>query len=587
MAYPALDGRGEGLRSRYVHGGASYVASSAEMRIIMMGEDIYEQFKEVIANFASCMDDYLYVYDMKQDRYYISERALQRFQVPENEFRQVNEMHKIFVHEEDFPMLSEDLDKMARGEKEYHNLQYRWLGKKGEPIWINCRGKIIRDEKDRSAFMIGCINEIGKRQKADNISGLLGEAAFQKQLEEFQGNCPDGFLLRIGIDDFRDINEKFGSDYGDFVLRTIAACIEECIGPEQKAYRMSGDEFVVFDFHGGSSEEADELYRCIRTAVDRMIEEHHYEAVYTISSGIVPNRHIYHLGYLGLTKISQFALSQAKCQGKNQSYIFQGEDYTSFLRKRRILRALRESVENDFAGFDLFFQPIVHAGSEKLYAAESLLRFWLSPEEIVSPVEFIPILEESGLIIPVGKWILRTAFSMCQACQKQYPDFKISVNLSYIQILKSPIFEEIMSGIGDEVLQPSSVIVELTESGYLENSPSIQSMWDKLKEKGVNIALDDFGTGYSNLQSIGSTMPHIVKIDRSFTVKALNNDYENRLMRHVIQMVHSIGLQTCVEGVETEDELAKVVEMGADFIQGYYYSKPCSRQEFLGKFLAQ
>ncbi len=562
------------------------MASSAEMRMKMKGEEIYEQFKEVIANFASCMDDYLYVYDMKQDRYYISERALGRFHISDNEFHSVNEILKNFVHQEDFPMLSEDLDKMAKGEKEYHNLQYRWLGKKGESIWINCRGKIIRDEMDMPAFMIGCINEIGKRQKADNISGLLGEAAFQKQLEEFQGNCPDGFLLRIGIDDFRDINEKFGSEYGDFVLRSIASCIEECIAPEQNAYRMSGDEFVVFDFHGGSSEKADELYHCIRTAVDRVIEEHHYEAVYTISSGIVMNQHIHHLGYLGLTKISQFALSQAKSQGKNQSYIFRGEDYTSFLRKRRILRALRESVENDFAGFDLFFQPIVHADSERLYAAESLLRFWLSPEEIVSPVEFVPILEESGLIIPVGKWILRTAFSMCQACQKQYPDFKISVNLSYIQILKSPIFEEIMSGIGDEVLRPSSVIVELTESGYLENSPSIQNVWDKLKEKGVNIALDDFGTGYSNLQSIGSTMPNIVKIDRSFTVKALNNDYENRLMRHVIQMVHSIGLQTCVEGVETEEELAKVVEMGADFIQGFYYSRPCSRQEFLGKYLA-
>ena len=350
---------------------------------------------------------------------------------------------------------------------------------------------------------------------------------------------------------------------------------------------MSGDEFVVFDCQGGNSEDADELYHRIRSAVERVIEEHNYEAVYTISGGIVTNCHIVHVGYLGMTKISQFALSQAKGQGKNQSYIFRGKDYTDFLRKRRILRALRESVENDFAGFDLFFQPIVQAGSEKLFAAESLLRFWLSPEEIVSPVEFIPILEESGLIIPVGKWILRTAFSMCQACQKEYPDFKISVNLSYIQILKSPIFEEIMSGIDDVVLQPSSVIVELTESGYLENSPSIRNVWDKLKGQGINIALDDFGTGYSNLQSIGNTMPHIVKIDRSFTLKALSNDYENRMMRYVIQMVHSIGLQICVEGVETQEELARVVEMGADFIQGYYFSKPCSRQEFLGKYLAQ
>ena len=189
----------------------------------MIGEVTYEQLKEAIANFASCMDDYLYVYDMKQDRYYISEGALHRFKIPDNEFQQVNEMHRLFVHEEDFPMLSEDLDKMAKGEKEEHNLQYRWIGKEGEPIWINCRGKLIWDEMHVPAFMIGCINEIGQKQKADNISGLLGEVAFQKQMEEFQGNCPDGFLLRIGIDDFRDINEKFGSEYGDFILRSIAS----------------------------------------------------------------------------------------------------------------------------------------------------------------------------------------------------------------------------------------------------------------------------------------------------------------------------------------------------------------------------
>lgn len=553
----------------------------------MVKETTYEQMKEAIADFASCMDDFLYVYDIKQDLYYISRGALTRFQIPDNEFGKVIDTHKQYVYEEDYPMLSEDLKMIAKGEKEFHNMQYRWIGKEGKPIWINCRGKLMRDANHVPALMIGCINEIGQRQKADNVSGLLGEAAFQQQLEQFQGKSPDGFILRIGIDDFRDINEKFGSKYGDFVLRSIATCIEECILPQQQAYRMSGDEFIVFDFHGGDCKDADKLYHRIRSAVDKVIEKRNYEAIYTISGGIITNRHIHQIGYLELTKISQFALSEAKCRGKNQSYIFQSEDYSKFLRKRRILRAMRESVENDFEGFDLFFQPIVQADTEELYAAESLLRFRLSEEEVVSPTEFIPILEESGLIIPVGKWILRMAFSMCLMCQKKYPEFKISVNLSYIQILKSPIFDEIMSGIDDVVLEPSSVIVELTESGYLENSPSIQSVWYKLKEQGVNIALDDFGTGYSNLQSIGDTKPHIVKIDRSFTLKAMENEYENKMMCHVIQMVHSIGLQICVEGVETGEELNRVVEMGADYIQGYYYSKPCSRQDFLEKYLAE
>ena len=204
---------------------------------------------------------------------------------------------------------------------------------------------------------------------------------------------------------------------------------------------------------------------------------------------------------------------------------------------------------------------------------------------MLAPAEFIPILEDSGLIIPVGKWILKNALKMCLECQKSFPDFKISVNLSYIQISKSQILEEIIRDVDELNLEPGSVIVELTESGYLENTMIMQNLWEKLKSYGVCIALDDFGTGYSNLQNIGNLTPNIVKLDRSFTLKALKNEYENRLMTHVIQMVHSIGLKICVEGVETKDELSYIKEMEPDYIQGFYYGRPCPRNEFLDKFM--
>ncbi|MCD7824943.1 MAG: EAL domain-containing protein [Clostridiaceae bacterium] len=552
----------------------------------MEKEYSFEMMKQAIKSFAMCMDDYLYAYDIKEDLYYIDKKALQRFQIPANEFHDVSRTMLQFTYEDDREMLADDLGKMTRGEKEYHNLQYRWISREGEPLWINCRGRLLRNADQTPQFMLGCINEIGKQQKADNVSGLLRESALQHEFAAFEGKYPEGFMLRIGIDDFKDINEKFGTEYGDSVLRFVAGCIEENLEPGQQAFRMIADEFLVLDTKGGTAEQAHELYHRIRASVDRVIEAHRYEAVYTISGGVVLNQDIAQASYEKMNKISQFALSEAKLRGKNQGYIFKQEDYTKFLRKRRILRALRQSVENDFTDFDLYFQPIVNAGTEKLFAAESLLRFQLNGE-MISPAEFIPILEESGLIIPVGKWILKTAFSMCQECRKYCPEFKISVNLSYIQILKSPIFDDIMSSIVDEVLQPSSVIVELTESGYLENSPSIQNVWIKLKNQGVNIALDDFGTGYSNLQSIGETMPQIIKIDRGFTVKALTNEYERQLMIHIIKMVHSIGLGICVEGIETEEELETITSLGADYIQGFYYSKPCTREEFMEKFVLE
>ena len=246
---------------------------------------------------------------------------------------------------------------------------------------------------------------------------------------------------------------------------------------------------------------------------------------------------------------------------------------------------MRQSVAEEFKGFELYFQPIMRSEGGNLFAAETLLRFHMSEQEMVSPVEFIPVLEESGLIIPVGKWILKNALLMCKKCQSVKPDFKISINISYIQILKSQILEEIIHSIEETEVEPSSVITELTESGGVGNTVMIQELWDKLKEYGVYIALDDFGTGYSNLQNIGNMTPHIVKLDRSFTIKALQHDYENRLMLCIIQMVHSIGLKICVEGVETKEELDQILTLGPDFIQGFYYGKPCPQEEFFDRFI--
>lgn len=547
-------------------------------------EGSFEAIQDAIRQFSPCMNDYLYVFDIPSDTYYISKRAKERFLLPSHKFHDVINAHRQFVHPDDVELLTSDLTKMTSGEKQYHNLHYRWLGKDGQPIWVNCRGQLLSRD-GRPSCIIGCINEIGARQAADNITGLLGEASFRRQLEHFHGNFPEGFLLRIGIDDFKDINEKFGVEYGDFVLRTVAECIAASLQSGEQAYRMLSDEFIIFDSCGRSAGDAEALYIRICAAIEAHIEARSYEAVYTISGGIITQRDIRKPGYSEIMKISQFALSEAKSRGKNQFYTFRDADYEKFLRKRKILRALRESVANDFSGFELYFQPIMYAGTGRLFAAEALLRFRLPGQEAVSPAEFVPILEESGLIIPVGKWILRTALSMCQECQKLCPDFKISINLSYIQILKSTILSEIVNNISTTAVLPDSVIMELTESGHLENTPSIQNVWNQLREFGVNIAIDDFGTGYSNLQNIGSLMPNIVKIDRGFTLKALQNTYEYQLMIHIIEMVHSLGLRVCVEGIETEAELEKISRLNPDYIQGYYYSKPCPRGEFLARFM--
>lgn len=541
----------------------------------------FDTFCRIAEEFAPCMNDYLYVFDLVSDTYFITGSAVERFKLPGNIFHNTLAAFRNFVYPDDMPMLELDLMQITSGKKTEHNLEYRWLAADGSPVWINCRGRVI-NAADNAPILVGCINEIGKQQKADNVSGLLGESFLREHMQLLTPEFSNGILLRIGIDDFKTINERHGIGYGNFVLKKVADCIQQYASPLQYVYRIVSDEFIILDVADGTVESMNLLYHRIRSAVDELVEQQDYKALYTISGGVVSLSEVNAANYEEVLKLTEFALAEAKNRGKNQIYFFCSEDYEKFLRRRHIRSCLRQSISNNFEGFELYFQPIMSSG-EQLYAAETLLRYRTPEGDSISPYEFIPMLEDSGLIIPVGKWIIKNALDMCTKCRKKYPDFKISINLSYIQLLKSPMFEEIMDALAQSSLPPSCLIVELTESGHLENSPAIQNVWRKLKSEDVSIAIDDFGTGYSNLQNIGNLRPNIVKIDRSFTVKALQNEYEFELLIHIIRMVHSIGLNLVVEGIETQEELVKISALNPDFIQGYFYSKPCPQKEFFEK----
>lgn len=548
---------------------------------------VFQSVCDIIKEFAPCMNDYLYVYDFDDDVYYISEHALSRFQLKTNLFHEVVKAHGEFVYPDDVALLTADLRELIAGKKNEHNLEYRWKGADGSPIWINCKGRLL-DTAYGHRLMLGCINEIGKRGKADNISGLLGESSLRESMLQQLPAETDIMFLRLGIDDFKIINERHGVDYGNFVLRAVAEGIKNCLSEHQSVYRIVSDEFMVVDLSGADYDGMNELYHRIRAEVDKIVAEQQYKSIYTVSGGLLSLNGLDELTPQDMNeifKLSEFALTEAKNRGKNQMYYFKPEDYSLFLRTRYVRSCLRQALENNFQGFELYYQPIIVPNGEHLFAAETLLRFRSPDGTNIFPLEFIPILEESGLIIPVGKWIIRNALNMCKKCREKYPDFMISINLSYIQLLKSPLFEDITNILRETDLPPSCLIVELTESGHLQDTTAVRNIWRKLKEIGVCIALDDFGTGYSNLINIGNLRPNIVKIDRSFTMKALCNEYEHELLIHIIRMVHSIGLDLVVEGIETKDELQRITALNPDYIQGYYYSKPCSADDFILKYL--
>lgn len=564
-----------------------------------------EQMEYIVELFNPCMDDYLYVFDLQKDCYKISKHATERFLLPGDNFDDAAKAYHTFVYSEDQSRLDDEFRRIMSGEIVFHNMHYRWLDRAGKPVWINCRGRVLNDADGKPHFLVGCINEIGQKQKADNVSGLLGESSLSAYVEQFEDGLPDGFFLRIGIDDFRDINGDFGMEYGDYILKSTADCIAENIKPSQRLYRILADEFMVVDFSGGDMEAATELYKNIRKSLDTFIEENGYKSVFTISAGAVDTAKTSGT-YENIMKLSEYALNTAKDQGKNRCYIYMQEDYDVFLRKKQITRQLHHAVNHGFEGFETYYQPIVDTKTRRLVGAEALMRFSM-PErcedgetkkeavcvgedghdadekvhwERISPVEFIPLLEETGLIIPAGKWMLHQAISTCSRWQKYIPNFRININLSYVQVMKSRVLTEILTALRLYGLEPSAVGIELTESGYLDTNTHFQKLWDGLKKNGVLVILDDFGTGYSNLHCLGDLRPNYIKIDRSFTLKALNNQYEHDLMTQIITMTHKLDLTICVEGIETEDEFAKISELDPDYIQGFLFGKPQPAEEF-------
>ena len=542
------------------------------------------QLCEMIDLLCPCVDDFPYVYDFNNDFYYIAPSAAKRFAIPENGFHNVVEqLHKL-VHPADWDALMKDLTEVVAGKKDFHNLQYRWLNLEGDLVWINCRGRVVKNS-DNTRYMFGCINEIGTRQKADNISGLLGESSLKNYLQEVSSSLPSGYLLRLGIDDFKGINEKLGIEYGDMILRRTAECISECILPEQKLYRFVADEFIILDFSGNSPKHALSLYKQIRQAIDHFVENNHYEAVFTISGGVLEYNKAETFSFSDLMKLSEFALNEAKRRGKNQCYTFQQEDYDDFLKKRRLKQILSRAVRNDFEGFEAYFQPLFYSDSRTLYGAETLMRFHTEEDGMISPAEFIPILEETGLIIPLGRWILHQALVACKKIMQWVPDFRISVNVSYVQIMKSNIIDEIVDAAKEHGIPASNVVIELTESGILESNSYFSKLWSKLKATGISLALDDFGTGYSNFHYLYNLKPDIIKIDRTFTAKALQNEYEYNLLSLMSNLVHNLNLQMCIEGIETEDEETRMLTISPDYSQGFYYGRPCPYDQFVEQFI--
>ena len=557
-----------------------------------MNKDVYGILGDLTAEvlleiIAECMDDYLYVLDLQNNKMEISQSALDRFMISETYMRNAKQEIMSAVYEEDRAMFEKHMQAVMDGKEKVHDIHYRWLDKNGLPVWVNCRGVVIDDEDGKPGYLVGCLNETGNQRRADNVTGLLGGMEFCDYLRSQKKPVTTGFLMHIGIDDFAAVNGTHGSNYGDYVLKSVADCMKECLYENQRLYHLIAGQYVIVDLDSTSMDDAIQLKKKIGEKIDEFIISEQYEVVFSASAGVIDASTVAE-GYEECRKKFEFSLKKAKQMGKNNIYFYRQEDYEKFQRNGRIISALRSSIANGCEGFEVYYQPIVDCVSGRVIGAEALMRYTMVTEEgkeWLSPVEFIPLLEKTGLIIPAGRFVLNEAAKMCREIQQYIPEFRVNVNISCYQIEHGKIADKILTAVRDNGLTPDRICIEMTESGFMDMTPAFCKFRKVLEENGIQFVIDDFGTGYSNLHCISDMNPGYVKMDKDFTAKAMSCERDYELFKKIIEMVHSIGIRICVEGIEEEDWHLKMKELQADYLQGYFFGKPCEKKKFMEEFV--
>ncbi len=384
-------------------------------------------------------------------------------------------------------------------------------------------------------------------------------------------------VMFLDLDHFKDINDTLGHTIGDALLVELAQRLHSTLREEDTVSRLGGDEFILM-FPGADARAAAQLAQKLLEVSTQSYVIEQYELTVTASIGIAlyPNDGE---DLETLSKRADSAMYRAKQAGRNGYRFFTQEMQAKASRNLQLVNALRHALERGELHVD--YQPQVAMHDKQIVGAEALLR-WQHPElGAISPGEFIPAAEDSGLILPIGEWVLRHAVQQTKKwLDKGITPLVISVNLSAAQF-RHPDLPNLVSRILDEVgLPPEYLELELTESVAMHDPQGAIGVMNALHERGIRISIDDFGTGYSSLSYLKKFKVYKLKIDQSF-VRDISTDAEDKaIVSAIIQMARSLGLKTIAEGVETSGQLAFLKEQQCDEVQGYYYSKPLSAEQF-------
>ena len=418
----------------------------------------------------------------------------------------------------------------------------------------------------------------------DGLTGLPNRRYFYEKISELIKNDIKFTLIFLDLDGFKDVNDSLGHDFGDLLLIEAAERLKTCITEKDLIARLGGDEFTLILEGINDSVYSTKVVSCAKAALNKPMKIKSEDIKISASLGItfypIDGQKVDEM-----VKRADQAMYLSKKKGRNRYEFFTYEIEEQAIKKRRLIEEMRIALLED--QFELYYQPILLNDGVNVDKAEALIR-WNHPEKgMIPPNYFIPVAEQNGLIAEIGQWVklqaIRDAVEFQSICDT---GIQISINTSPLEIDRAGKWvEEWIQAYKKYNLAPHSILIEVTENTLMDPNSLIQHQLKQLHKAGIDLAIDDFGVGYSSLAYLQRLDIDVLKIDKSF-IDALTSNYNNGdLIKAIITMAHNLDIQVVAEGVETQEQYTRLKDLNCDFMQGYLFSKPICKNEFMAKYI--
>jgi diguanylate cyclase (GGDEF)-like protein/PAS domain S-box-containing protein len=493
------------------------------------------------------------------------------------------------THPDDLGDLLVQQSRLMKGTLPGYQTEKRYIHKLGHEVWSQLSVSRVRDPETQSIRFIFQIQDITDRKRAearlvhdafhDGLTGLPNRALFIDHLKlavarRRRKEYALFSVLFLDLDRFKVVNDSLGHLVGDKLLIAVASKLQTCLRPGDTIARLGGDEFTILLEDIKSNSEAVYIAERIQRELAQPLELEGRTVFASASIGIAPSTTGYERPE-DILRDADTAMYYAKSLGGSRHHVFDKSMHVKAVKLMQMHNDLRAAIQLEQLVVE--YQPIVSLETFRVTGFEALARWRNGEHGLISPSQFIPIAEETGLIIPIGEWILREACEQLRQWQDLYPtvsSLTMSVNLSGKQFAQPNLIEQIEKVLSDTHLDPSSLWLEITESVVVENVEAASETCKRLRQLGVGLSIDDFGTGYSSLSSLHSFPISTLKIDGSF-VSRMDGDNENtEIVRTIMSLAGNLGMDVIAEGVETLEQLTKLRTLGCEKGQGFFFSRP-------------